>query len=210
MIKLQDFAKNQGVTDRQIQRLVKKYADELEGNIYRRGHNGTWLADEACEILRSKMKQAPVAVFEEDPRAAKLEVENADLRKTLNDVYARLADVLEKSNELQLQLQAAQGEQKILAAGREAAEKKASDLEVENRALVAKKIEAELKLEETKKDLQDANFDLETAQNIAEANEQEAARAKTEAEDLRRELEELKAFNALPWWKKIRTKKPPV
>ena len=210
MIKLQDFATNQGVTDRQVQRLIKKYATELEGMVDRRGHNGTWLADEACEILRGKMRQAPIAVFEDDPRSSRLEAENADLRKTLNDVYARLADVLEKSNELQLQLQAAHGEQKILAAGRDAAERKVADLEAENKAVIAQKVETELKLEQTKESLQEAIFDLETAENIAKANEQEAARAKSEAADLRRELEDLKAFNALPWWKKMRSKKPPV
>ena len=62
MIKLQDFAAMQGVSDRQINRLLQKYAAELEGLFERRGHNGTWLTDEACKILRSKMKSAPVVV----------------------------------------------------------------------------------------------------------------------------------------------------
>lgn len=62
MIKLQDFARQQGVTDRQVQRLIKKYAAELEGHVERKGPNGTWLDDEACEILKSKMKSNPIVL----------------------------------------------------------------------------------------------------------------------------------------------------
>ena len=118
MIKLQDFAKNQGVTDRQIQRLMKKYAEELEGLFDRRGPNGTWLSDEACEILRGKMKQAPVAIFEEDPRLEKLEVENADLQRRLNSAnedfrqYVATTSVMLTKAAEQLQLAERAGEYK--------------------------------------------------------------------------------------------------
>lgn len=61
MIKLQDFANQQGVTDRQIQRLIKKYQSELQGHFERKGANGTWLDEKACEILRGKMKTHAVA-----------------------------------------------------------------------------------------------------------------------------------------------------
>ena len=56
-VKLQEFAREQGVTDRQIQRQLKKYAAELEGLFERRGPNGTWLSEEACIFLKSKMKR---------------------------------------------------------------------------------------------------------------------------------------------------------
>lgn len=62
MIKLQDFARQMGVTDRAIQKHLKKYAAELEGLYQRKGPNGTWLTEEACEILRNKMRQQPAAV----------------------------------------------------------------------------------------------------------------------------------------------------
>ena len=61
MIKLQDFARQQGVTDRAIQKHLNTYAEDLEGLYERKGPNGTWLTDEACEILRSKMKQQPIS-----------------------------------------------------------------------------------------------------------------------------------------------------
>lgn len=57
MIKLQEFARQQGVTDRAIQKHLKKYEDELWGLFERKGPNGTWLSEEACEFLRGKMKQ---------------------------------------------------------------------------------------------------------------------------------------------------------
>ena len=43
MIKLQDFAKECGVTDRAIQKHLVKYADELNGLYERKGPNGTCL-----------------------------------------------------------------------------------------------------------------------------------------------------------------------
>lgn len=86
MTKLQDFARLQGVTERQVQRLIKKYAAELEGMVERRGHNGTWLSEEACDILRGKMKTPPApVVFEEDPRVSKMEERIAELERRLDE-----------------------------------------------------------------------------------------------------------------------------
>lgn len=85
MIKLQDFAKQQGVTDRAIQKHLKTYATELEGLFERKGPNGTWLSEEACEILRSKMKQQPLSFPTRDEadmrRIQDLEEEISYLRK---------------------------------------------------------------------------------------------------------------------------------
>lgn len=64
MIKLQDFARQQGVTDRAIQKHLKKYENELTGLFERKGPNGTWLTEEACEFLRSKMKRPPAEVYD--------------------------------------------------------------------------------------------------------------------------------------------------
>ena len=78
MIKLQDFARQMGVTDRAVQKHLRKYAAELEGLYQRKGPNGTWLTDEACEILRNKMRQQPMAVADADMKA-----ENDRLRREL-------------------------------------------------------------------------------------------------------------------------------
>lgn len=64
MIKLQDFARQQGVTDRQIQRLIKKYEAVLDGMVERKGSNGTWLSEDACDVLRSKMKAQPLEAYD--------------------------------------------------------------------------------------------------------------------------------------------------
>lgn len=65
MIKLQDFARQQGVTDRAVQKILKKYESELEGLFERKGTNGTWLSDEACSVLRSKMKAQPTDIYDD-------------------------------------------------------------------------------------------------------------------------------------------------
>lgn len=85
MVKLTDFARQMGVTERAIQKHLKKYAAELEGTFERKGPNGTWLSDEACEFLRSKMKQAPPpAIFDADPRVEQLQAEKEELQRQLN------------------------------------------------------------------------------------------------------------------------------
>ena len=60
MIKLQDFAKQHGVTDRAIQKHLKKHEKELEGHFFRRGPNGTWLDEKAQEYIKSLMIIKPV------------------------------------------------------------------------------------------------------------------------------------------------------
>lgn len=109
MIKLQDFATQQGVTDRQVQRLLKKYESELEGLYERKGPNGTWLTDEACDILRSKMKQAPAAVFEPDPRVGQLQKELSDVKSAAKELWEQskqkdstIAMLVEQNRQLQL------------------------------------------------------------------------------------------------------------
>lgn len=64
MIKLQEFARQQGVTDRAIQKHLKKYENELEGKFERRGPNGTWLSDEACDFLKGKMKAQSMEIYD--------------------------------------------------------------------------------------------------------------------------------------------------
>ena len=85
MIKLQDFAKQQGVTDRAIQKHLKNYAAELEGLYERKGPNGTWLTEEACEFLKGKMKQQPMAVFDKDPRLEELQYRVKELEQLLSE-----------------------------------------------------------------------------------------------------------------------------
>lgn len=86
MVKLQDFAKQQGVTDRQIQRLLKKYEVELEGLFERRNQNGTWLSDDACDILKSKMKTNPVVVIDDETEKLRKRIEELEERMERKDL----------------------------------------------------------------------------------------------------------------------------
>ena len=194
MLKLQDFSKQQGVSDRQVQRLLKKYEKELEGLFERKGPNGTWLSDEACEILRGKMKTQPVAVYEEDPKVALLQQENEALRRQLdkaNEDFRRYAaGTAEALSKATAQLQLAERAEAYQAKAREA-EERAAQAEQQTTLAIRGKLEVELALEEEKERAQ-------TAEDVAELNAQEAARAKAEAEELRAKLEQIAAAR---WFK---------
>lgn len=147
MIKLQDFAKQQGVTDRAIQKHLKTYAEELEGLYQRKGPNGTWLTDEACEILRSKMKQPPAPIiFEEDPRIPKLEARVDELEKLLSEKEKMLTisqqATQEAQNKVNLMLDEVQ-KVKGLEEGTKALEGKLKDAEDELKAVKERNQELE-------------------------------------------------------------------
>lgn len=138
MIKLKDFAAERGVTDRQIQRLLKKYEAELEGKFERKGQNGTWLTDEACEILVGKMKTAPVVVGD----VAQLR-ENQQLQERIRLLEERI----ERKDVLIDQLQQREAEKdKMLA---DSASKQLllqqTELEAENQRKRADAAEAQVK-----------------------------------------------------------------
>jgi len=111
MIKLQDFAKECGVTDRAIQKHLKNYAEELEGLYERKGPNGTWLSEEACNILRSKMKQQPIVVgdAESGRKIEELQEENRKLLMALNKAKDRIIEL----QGVQGKLDAAEAEKKL-------------------------------------------------------------------------------------------------
>lgn len=124
MIKLQDFATEQGVTDRQVQRLLKKYTDELTGHFERRGSNGTWLDEEACSILRSHMKQQPIVVSDNSvsEHIAELEAENRRLHQKMETLQDLLSTALQKQlalQETQFRLEALEDSKRALEAEKE-------------------------------------------------------------------------------------------
>lgn len=102
VIKLQDFAKECGVTDRAIQKHLVKYADELNGLYERKGPNGTWLSDAACDILRSKMKQQPIVVSDGSlaRQAEELKAENVQLLKELHNVQTDIIELQRQNTKL--------------------------------------------------------------------------------------------------------------
>ena len=185
MKKLQDFAREMGITDRAVQKHLQKYAAEFEGHVERKGPGGTWLDETAQEILRGKIKRQPITVFEEDPRIERLQSENADLQNRLLKAF-ELLDKMQQKNDV---LQASLDEQKLIAAQvgeatrrAEEAEQAASDarervekIGKENAVLISKKIDIELALTAAEKE-------NETLSNVAELNAQEAKEAKARAD----------------------------
>ncbi len=90
-VKIQDFARENGVTDRQIQRQLKKYELELVGHYERRGSNGTWLDEKAQEFLREKMKKQPIVVAD-----SSIQQELDRLRQENNMLKDRLLSTQDK------------------------------------------------------------------------------------------------------------------
>lgn len=95
MIKLQDFAASRGVTDKAIYKHLKKYAADLENHIEKRGKNGTWLDDYACEYISKLMVSNPVVLSEASDRE---EIER--LRKKVEELQDKLAESNEKGRNL--------------------------------------------------------------------------------------------------------------
>lgn len=127
MIKLQNFAAERGVTDRQVQRLLKKYEAELEGLVDRRGQNGTWLTDEACDFLRGKMKSNPVVVGDGQMLREKqqLEAEIEELRSMLDAAKDKIIDLTEEKVEYVKQIAEADANKLLLEERNAAAQREA-------------------------------------------------------------------------------------
>ena len=164
MIKLQDFAHENGVTDRQIHRQLKKYAAELEGLYERKGANGTWLTDEACDFLRSKMKRAPIVVSDGEisRKTSELEKENKELLKELKETYKRMA-TLEGA---QARLEAAETSKKLLEESRDEYKAQAAQKALEASEASQKAAEAAQKAQE----LQEALKAAEEEKNALKAD----------------------------------------
>ena len=185
MIKLQDFARQQGVTDRAIQKHLKTYAEELDGLFQRKGPNGTWLTEEACEILRSKMKQAPVTVFEPDER--------------VNELMKRVKVLEERLERKEV----------LLTASQETAQK-AQDrvLELQGAADRVKLLEGAQKALEGERDIYKAEADAKTL--ALRQAETEKAAWKKYAEDLQQYHDDVAARKKRPFWKKGDKPVPPA
>lgn len=198
MIKLQDFARQQGVTDRAIQKHLKTYAEELDGLFQRKGPNGTWLTDEACEILRSKMKQQPVVLVDNqaqmDLAEAKARIEElqeqrvkaAEKLAALYEWKAEKAQLIAEAEQTRLLLDTTKQEKEIL-------EGFISDAKAEIAALSDEKADAEVRAREAAEATQKAQDEL-TAAREREQQVKEYYKA-------------LAAWEALPKRKRWNTKK---
>lgn len=105
MRKIQEFARECGVTDRAILKHIKKYETELSGHIERRGGNGTWIDETAEEIIRSRMIKHPMIVndavnFAEEN--ATLMKKNSELLQMVTSLQQRVIDLQEENSHMLL------------------------------------------------------------------------------------------------------------
>lgn len=144
MIKLQDFARECGVTDRTIQKHLKNHEAELTGHYQRRGKNGTWLDEEAQDFIRGLMIQQPVVVGDMEQyrenqqlKAEKEELleENRRLHEAMENLNKKLVAALEREVKQAKQLAEADAKQLLL---------QQAELESETQRQRAEAAEAEL------------------------------------------------------------------
>lgn len=142
--KIKDFATQMGVSDRQIQRLVKKYEAELSGKIERRGQNGTWLSDEACDFLRSKMKTNPTVVSDRTLLLEKerLEAEAKKMHEQIEGLQAFIIKLQQEKEKLAL----ADKEVKMLQEYRAEDKARIAELQEQNEADKSKIVELQEQL----------------------------------------------------------------
>ena len=162
MIKLQDFARERGVSERAIQKHLKNNEDVLQGHFERRGKNGTWLDEYAQEYIRARMIQQPVVVLED--KTAELEQKNNELQEKLLFAYQRI-DTLHEMHQARLEelneqkLLAAKATYAIEQADREAAAR--ADAEERARSEAARAAELEAKIAALESDVDAAKKENE-------------------------------------------------
>ena len=97
MRKIQDFARECGVTDRTVLYNISAMEQELAGHIERKGKRGTWIDETAEEIIRSRMVKHPLIVQD----TVNFAEENAALKKQNTDLLQMVASLQQRLIELQ-------------------------------------------------------------------------------------------------------------
>lgn len=220
MIKLQDFARECGVTDRAIQKHLKTYAAELDGLFQRKGPNGTWLTDEACEILRSKMKQLPPAVVDGETVR-----ENDELKQRVRELEARLSEkekLVEMAQRRADTLQEKVGQVYALEEGKKALEGRLEASEAAQKALEVSRDEFKAQAEksaleaseaaqreiEAREDYRQAAEALEKMRDEAAMRLQQAEAAEEREQKVRDELAAERArFESMSLWQFLKAKR---
>lgn len=218
MIKVQDFARECGVTDRQIHRLLSKYQDEVEGHFDRQGQNGTWLDEVACQILRSKMKKLPPAVSDQQTLRdlKELQEENVLLNKQLGAQGIIIGNMQKKIDELQqFQIDTIK-EQRRLEESKAAQERREQELAQREEQMAQELAEAAQKAAEDARAAEEAKYaHMLTEAEQAAQKELTAAQGKLERkdaliEDWKKYAADLEAYNRRFFKRKKDKPVPPV
>lgn len=110
MIKVQDFAHSKGVKDKAIYKHINKHRDELGEHVQKKGNNGTWLDDYACEYISSLMISNPIVLgdSQQQQEIERLKAENVKLKNKVIDLQDRMlimSEQLQLSSSAQLLLE---------------------------------------------------------------------------------------------------------
>lgn len=167
-IKIGDFARECGVSDRAIYKHLQKHESELEGHLDKQGSNGTWLDEYAQNYVRGLMLRQPVTVIQDNEEFRMLREENIELRAQLQQSTTHILKLQEIVTGQAEQLAEGRAAQMLL----EAAESRQSELE-------AKVERYRLDIDNTREEAKKAAQEALEARNRAEAAEAEAMRLKS-------------------------------
>lgn len=215
MVKISEFAKQYGISDRHARRLVAENESELCGHFEKRGNGGTWIDEVAAEILRGKLRnpQEYVQLTIDEVDQAALQQQIIDLQGQLLEAYKAMAEERNARAGLILEL----GKQQLLAAqtdtekeradrAEERAAQAATDLQQAKETVEIIRREAKMRCDQAQ-EAEERQLEAEerarAAEDVAELNAQEAERAKAEAAELREKIEKLKKRGL---WARIRNR----
>lgn len=146
LVRLRDFAAANGVTERTMQKHLRKLETELAGHYDRRGPAGTWIDETAQQMILSKLQRSLPAVVD----TGVLE-ENARLKDELWSVQQKCVGLqTEVLNQRQLLMEANNAAKQLEAANTRVDELEGRVLQETERANVA-----ENKISEMEKELRE-------------------------------------------------------
>lgn len=183
MISIKDYANSNGVTYEAVRQQVKRYENELHGHIHRQGRT-QFLDDVAVAILNDHRASNPVVVYNKESADRMIE-----LQEQVNQLLMKTAAQADRIAELA----SWKAENALLIAGSEQTRLALQVAQEEKTALQHDYDQALREMEDLRQEV--ARHQEQAAD--AAAREQEAHQ---EADRLR---DELAAYKALPWYKKI-------
>ena len=155
MITVKDFAAQNGCSETIVYRHIRNHKEAL-GDRVQKAHGKTWLTDDGADYIRGLMTHAAPAVSDADPRVAKLEADNEDLRRQLDAANAAFQKFASETAALLTKA----SEQILLAEKSEANQQRADALEAQNADLRAENEELGGKVAQAEKTAQKVTDEL--------------------------------------------------
>lgn len=191
-MKVKDFAASMGVTESIVYRHIRNHREELGDGVIKKP-KATWLTDAAQELLRGLMVQPPAPVIGDAQTAQEL----AQAQAEINRLHGALEAALSES--FALAKWKAEKSQAIAAA-----EQNQLLLDATKAELDQMKVDA-AEAGKVRQDLEGQVEDL-TGQLVQEREAR--CRAERSEAALRDYAAEVAAYNSLPWWQRLKAKKP--